>query len=114
MPTRLVHLVIDAAEPARLARFWAEALGWEVFPDEPDEVDVCPPGCSYPDPSALPLVFVPVPEPKKGKNRVHLDLATESARHQAAEVERLLAPGPGAADIGAGDVPPTAPGDAAG
>jgi hypothetical protein len=29
MPTRLVHLVVDAAEPARLARFWAEALGWE-------------------------------------------------------------------------------------
>ncbi|MGO8890907.1 MAG: VOC family protein [Streptosporangiaceae bacterium] len=30
MPTRLVHLVIDAADPGRLARFWAEALGWEV------------------------------------------------------------------------------------
>ena len=30
MPTRLVHLVVDAAEPARLARFWAAALGWEV------------------------------------------------------------------------------------
>jgi predicted enzyme related to lactoylglutathione lyase len=62
MATRLVHLVIDAADPARLARFWAEALGWEVASDEPDEVDVCPPGFSYPDPSALPLVFVPVPK----------------------------------------------------
>ena len=61
MPTRLVHLVIETAEPARLARFWAGALGWEVVSDEPDEVDVCPPGFSYPDPSALPLVFVPVP-----------------------------------------------------
>ena len=30
MPTRLVHLVIDAADPGRLARFWAAALGWEV------------------------------------------------------------------------------------
>ena len=30
MPTRLVHLVIDAADPARLARFWAAALGWEI------------------------------------------------------------------------------------
>jgi hypothetical protein len=27
---------------------------------------------------------VPVPEAKAGKNRVHLDLATESAAHQAA------------------------------
>jgi Glyoxalase-like domain len=105
MPTRLVHLVVDAADPARLARFWAGALGWEVISEEPDEVDVCPPGFSYPDPSALPLVFVPVPEPKKGKNRVHLDLATESVAHQEAEVERLLALGAVPADIGQGDVP---------
>jgi hypothetical protein len=108
MPTRLVHLVVDAAEPARLARFWAAALRWEVAAEEPDEVDVWPPGFSYPDPAALPLVFVPVPEPKTGKNRVHLDLATESVRHQAAEVERLLALGAVPADIGQGvqgDVP---------
>ena len=105
MPTRLVHLVFDAADPARLARFWAAALGWEVAPEEPDEVDVWPPGFSYPDSSALPLVFVPVPEPKAGKNRVHLDLATESGRHRAAEVERLLALGATPADIGQGEVP---------
>ena len=36
MATRLVHLVIDASDPARLARFWAEALGWEVASDEPE------------------------------------------------------------------------------
>src|SRR6266702_541371 len=105
MPTRLVHLVVDAAEPTRLARFWAAALRWEVAAEESDEVDVWPPGFSYPDPAALPLVFVPVPEPKAGKNRVHLDLATASARHQAAEVERLLALGAVPADIGQGDVP---------
>jgi hypothetical protein len=40
MATRLVDLVIDAAEPARLARFWAAALGWEVGAEEDDEVDV--------------------------------------------------------------------------
>src|SRR4029077_18749996 len=102
MPTRLVHLVVDAAEPARLARFWAGALGWEVAAEEPDEVDVWPPGFGYPDPSALPLVFVPVAEPKNGKNRLHLDLATESARPQAAEGERLGAPGGGGARHGRG------------
>ena len=69
-------------------------------------MDVWPAGFSYPDSSALPLVFVPVPEPKAGKNRVHLDLATESMRHQAAEVERLLALGAAPIDIGqGGDVP---------
>ena len=105
MSTRLVHLVIDAVDPEQLARFWAAALGWEVAAEEPDEVDVWPPGFSYPDPAALPLVFVPVPEAKKGKNRVHLDLATRSVAHQAAEVERLLALGAAPADIGQGDVP---------
>ncbi len=105
MATRLVQLVIDAAEPGRLARFWAAALGWEIAAEEPDEVDVWPHGFSYPGPAALPLVFVPVPEPKTGKNRVHLDPATASAAHQAAEVERLLALGAVPADVGQGDVP---------
>jgi hypothetical protein len=105
MPTRLVHLVVDAVQPARLARFWAAALGWEVGAEEPGEVDVWPSGYRYPDPVALPLVFVPVPEAKTGKNRVHLDLATTSAEHQAAEVRRLLALGAVPADIGQGDMP---------
>jgi hypothetical protein len=105
VPTRLVHLVVDANQPARLAWFWAAALGWEVAAEEDDEIDVWPRGYRYPDPVALPLVFVPVPEAKTGKNRVHLDLATESVAHQAAEVERLLGLGAVRADIGQGDVP---------
>jgi hypothetical protein len=105
MPTCLVQLVIDAAEPGRLARFWAAALGWEVGAEESGEVDVWPRGFSHPGLAALPLAFVPVSEAKTGKNRVHLDLATESAAHQAAEVERLLALGAIPADISQGDVP---------
>jgi predicted enzyme related to lactoylglutathione lyase len=105
MPTRLVHLVIDAVEPARLARFWAAALGWEIGVEDDDEIDVWPYEYRYPDPVALPLVFVPVPEAKAVKNRIHLDLATESVAHQAAEVERLLGLGAVPTDIGQGDVP---------
>ncbi len=105
MPTRLVHIVIDAADPGRLGWFWAAALRWEVTAEEDGEVDVSPPGFSYPGPAALPLVFVPVPGAKTGKNCVHLDLATESVAHQGAEVERLLALGAVRADIGQGDVP---------
>jgi hypothetical protein len=101
MPTRLVHLVVDAAEPARLARFWAAVLGWEVA----GKAAVRPAGFSYPDPSALPLVFVPVSGAKTGKNRVHLDVASQSAEHQASELERLLALGAVPADIGQEDVP---------
>ena len=105
MPTRLVHLVIDAVQPARLARFWAAALGWEVAAEEDGVANVWPRGFRYPDPAALPLVIISVPEAKAGKNRVHLDLATESVAHQQAEVERLLGLGAVHADIGQGDVP---------
>jgi predicted enzyme related to lactoylglutathione lyase len=105
MATRAVHLVIDAADPSRLAAFWAAALGWEVVSDEADEAVVAPPGFSYPDAAALPLVFVPVTYPKTGKNRVHLDLSSTSDEDQAAEIERVLALGASRADIGQGDVP---------
>ena len=105
MPTRLVHLVFDANDPPKLARFWAAALGWEVAAEEPDEVVVWPSGFDYPGPAALPLVFVPVPEAKTVKNRVHLDLATESAGHQADLVARLRELGARPLDIGQGDVP---------
>ena len=104
MPTRLVHMVIDAAEPARLARFWAAALGWEMTAETPEVANVLPPGYSYPDPVAQPLVLLSVPEPKLAKNRVHLNLATQSAAHQAAEVDRLLSLGAVPADVGHGDV----------
>ena len=99
--TRLVHLVVDAADPPGLARFWSAALGWEVGA----EAVVWPRGYHYPDPVALPLVFIPVPEPKTAQNRVHLDLASESVAHQAAEVDRLLGLGATRADIGQGEVP---------
>jgi hypothetical protein len=68
-------------------------------------VDVEPAGFDYPGVTALPLVFVPVPERKSGKNRVHLDLASTSADDQAGIVRRLLDLGATRADIGQGEVP---------
>jgi hypothetical protein len=105
MPTRLVHLVWDANDPAALAQFWASALGWVIGDAAEDEVDVWPEGYRYPDPVAVPLDFVPVPEPKTGKNRVHLDLASTSRAHQADLVARLLELGASPADIGQGEMP---------
>jgi predicted enzyme related to lactoylglutathione lyase len=105
MSTRLVHLVWDANDPAALARFWASALGWVIGDEDEGEVDVWPAGFSYPDPAAVPLVFVPVPEPKTGKNRVHLDLASSSLADQAEQVTRLRELGASPVDIGQGDVP---------
>ena len=68
-------------------------------------IAVDPPGFDYPNPEAVPLVFVPVRDRKTAKNRIHLDLATTSDEHQAAEVGRLLAIGATRADIGQGKVP---------
>jgi len=105
MATRLVHMVIDAGDPSGLAAFWAAALGWEVALDEPDEAVVWPAGFGYPGPEAVPLVFVPVPEQKAVKNRIHLDLATRSTAHQAELVGRLRALGAVPVDLDQGDVP---------
>ena len=105
MATRLVHMVIDAQDTARLASFWAATLGWEIGIDEPGEVAVWPGGFEYPEPGALPLVFVPVPEPKVAKNRIHLDLATQSTAHQEDLVRRVRELGAVPADIGQGDEP---------
>ena len=50
MPTRLTSVVIDAADPAALARFWSEATGWPITYEghhdaqgRPEEVIVEPP-----------------------------------------------------------------------
>jgi predicted enzyme related to lactoylglutathione lyase len=105
MPTRLVHLVMDAADTSGLARFWAAALDWRVELDSPNEAGIAPAGFSYPGPAALPLVFVPVTDQKLVKNRIHLDLATDSVTHQQELVSRLVGLGARPADIGQGDVP---------
>jgi predicted enzyme related to lactoylglutathione lyase len=96
MATRLDSVVVDSADAQRQARWWAAALGWRVVQDGPDESTVEPaegePGVE--------LVFAPVPESKTVKNRVHLDLRSESVEHQEAQVERLLAAGATRADVG--------------
>jgi predicted enzyme related to lactoylglutathione lyase len=105
MATRLVHMVIDAQDVSGLAAFWATALGWDVGFDEPDEAGVWPAGFDYPGTGAIPLVFVPVPETKSGKNRIHLDLASQSAAHQAEIVARVRDLGAIPVDVGQDNVP---------
>lgn len=105
MTTRLVHLLIDSANPRRAAAFWAQALGWEVPYEDQDYAASAPAGFEHQGTSAVPLIFIPVPEAKTVKNRVHLDLASASFDAQAAQVERLLGLGATRIDIGQGDVP---------
>ena len=99
MATRLYSVVFDANDIRALGRWWADALGWQVVLDDPDEVEV-----ADPDDRSLSLAFVPVEGSKTVKNRVHLDLASSSLEDQMAIVERLVAAGATRADIGQVDV----------
>ncbi|WP_114250073.1 VOC family protein [Streptomyces sp. Go-475] len=91
------QVMVDSADPEALGRWWAEALGWVVVNDEPDEFEI------RPAPDRLPgLLFTSVPERKTVKNRLHLDFRPDD---QEAEVARLLALGARRADIGQGEQP---------
>ena len=104
MTTRLTSVVIDAAHPGALAHWWSEAIGWPVTLVTPDEVVVEPAGNgqSYDVPA---LVFGESDDPKTTKNRVHLDLASDSTEHQTELVARLVAAGATHVDVGQADAP---------
>lgn len=75
MPGKWEQVVVDAEDPARLARWWAEALGYQIVHEEPGEVEI------RLTPETLPgLLFGTVPEPKTVKNRLHLDLRVSQGR----------------------------------
>lgn len=94
MPVRPHHLVIDAHDLPGLARFWADALGWQVLSERDREV-VIGPALDAP----FGMCFMPSPDIKATKNRVHLDLTTEAADRDA-EIQRLLELGARHVDVG--------------
>jgi hypothetical protein len=101
MAVRWYSVVIDCVDVAMQGQWWAETLGWPIVYQAVDEVVVAP--GNDPESATGPgLVFVPVPEGKTIKNRLHIDLAPASTDDQAAEVERLIARGASRADVGQG------------
>ncbi len=95
MPSGLVALCFDANDPSRLAGFWAVALGWETSDETADVVELVPT-----DDTRFRIRFLPVPEEKAGKNRIHLDLTTTSLDDQTGTVRRLIELGARHIDIG--------------
>jgi Glyoxalase-like domain len=108
-----LQVVYDTADPHAQARFWAEALHYDVEDHsgivghllslgqvQPADViviggrqafrDVA--ACRDPQGTGPRLFFQRVPEPKTTKNRVHLDIQV-GAEQAPREVERLLALG---------------------
>jgi predicted enzyme related to lactoylglutathione lyase len=80
-----VELVLDCEEPRRLAKFWREALDYrDYYSDAKLAVLVPKEGI------ASPLLLQGVPEPKAGKNRMHIDIVIDDIE---AEVQRLQALG---------------------
>ncbi|MGC5051684.1 VOC family protein [Micromonospora sp. DT48] len=105
MALRLVQVNYKARDDAALGQFWADALGWGVSSEGPGVTNIEPVGFSWPDPTAVCIDVVRVPDPETVRYRVHLDLATTSEAHQAELVAHLLSLGATHADIGQGDVP---------
>lgn len=91
---RWYSVVVDSRNPSTLARFWADVLGYRIVFEEPDEVVLARDEDSYPT-----LVFVPVPESKTVKNRLHIDLAPDD---RDAAVERIKQLGARPVDVGQG------------
>ena len=105
------QVTIDSAAPHELADWWAEALGWQVEPQDESfirrmiqtgaasEADttrhngalVWKVGAAInsPDPGRPRVLFQHAPEPKTVKNRTHLDVRV-GPEHREAEIARLL------------------------
>jgi len=78
----------DAADPHRIAAFWATALGYVPEPGYDD-----PHGASILDPAGVgpAISFLRVPEGKTAKNRMHIDIRVSGeAPWDMAEREQLI------------------------
>ncbi|THA58089.1 VOC family protein [Streptomyces sp. A0958] len=92
MALRFYQLAVDAHDLPAQARFWCAVLDWRVLYKDEHEIVI---GA---DETALPgICFLPVPDGKAVKNRLHIDLTPDD---QAAEVERVIGLGARRADVG--------------
>ena len=84
MSLRVGEVVIDCAEHGAVVDFWQAALDYERQEVNEQYVALAPQEREI---GRVPILFQKVPEPKRVKNRVHLDFRSED---MAAEVDRLL------------------------
>ncbi|MFC6566873.1 VOC family protein [Actinoplanes utahensis] len=94
---RRFQVTFDCADPDRVARFWAEVLGYVKQPAENQGTWAA---CVDPSGEGPRLYFQKVPEGRVAKNRVHLDVRVgtglvgdERLAALLAEAERLEALG---------------------
>jgi hypothetical protein len=94
------NIVIDAADPQRLGRFWEDALGGERLTDRPEGFETRVTVGAGP---VLDVCLPRVGDPLLAAPRLHLDLAGGARQGQV--VERLVGLGARHLDIGQGTVP---------
>jgi predicted enzyme related to lactoylglutathione lyase len=83
VPAPLASVVVDCADPRALAPFWVQVTGYGVRTQDEGWVAIGPPA------GGVSIAFQQVPEPKVGKNRVHLDLLAEDVEAEARRIEAL-------------------------
>ena len=86
MTLAIAHVTFDCEDAARLAGFWSAVLDRPVADGASPYFAVIRPG----EAAGPALMFLKVPEAKRVKNRVHVDL---TAPDWHTEVERVLALG---------------------
>ncbi|GAA2298910.1 VOC family protein [Streptomyces kunmingensis] len=79
---RVNCLIVDAADPERLAAFWAEVLGRPV-------VDRTGPYVWLRREDGLGMGFQRSDAPRAGKNRLHLDISAPEPAAEQARIEEL-------------------------
>jgi predicted enzyme related to lactoylglutathione lyase len=80
----MVELVLDCEDPKRLAPFWCEALDYRDHYADPNLAVLVPKKGV-----ASPLLLQGVPEPKAGKNRMHLDVVVDDIETEVHRLEGL-------------------------
>jgi Glyoxalase-like domain len=78
---RIAALAIDCADPPGLARWWSRLLGGEVEVDRDGDATLRADG--------LAIDFGRVPDAKRVKNRLHLDLRSSDLAEATRQAEAL-------------------------
>jgi catechol 2,3-dioxygenase-like lactoylglutathione lyase family enzyme len=94
MPSRLSNIAIDSFVPKVVADFWCAVLGWQIVEQTDDGVSIAAADGTWPV-----IDFLPVPETKTVKNRVHLDLRADGVS-TLDELQRLQELGALPVDVG--------------
>ncbi|MEU4247331.1 VOC family protein [Amycolatopsis sp. NPDC026612] len=84
MPSSVLNVSVDCADPYTLCRFWSQVTGKPI----PEEDQPGNDECGIELEGGIDMLFLRVPEPKTVKNRLHVCLQPDGPRDD--EVERIL------------------------